>query len=439
LFKLKKRKPVPKKISNPIREAIGSVLAVRRIERLAWDLGVIKRQRKLSIAAFVGAVVLGFATGAQRSLAGMRRAYERCTGQSLAPSAFYARFTREMAQLLRRLVEETMADLQKRAPKLKHALARFDQVLAADGSLIKLHKSLASQFPSVFPNKVGAAAKLHVVINVAGRSARSVQLVAGKRHDVTILKLGPWVAGKLLILDLAYRKGLLYKQIADNKGYFLLRKKQSDDPLITDPRWRGKRLSALVEAFVGKTFDVDAAVPWQFDRGPNKNRRHTLPVRVVGQWNADEGHHHFYLTNAPRDMMAAEHVGPIYAARWEVELFFRELKLTHRLEQLPTRKRFVSESLIYAALLSLLLSRRLRERLLPAAAAFPVERWARLFATFALDILNVTFGSLRACSADAKRLANVLRREAPDPNQTRLNLLARAQSGLLRAALTDHR
>jgi IS4 transposase len=433
LFKLKKRKPVPRKISSPIREAIGSVLAVPRIERLARDLGVIKRQRKLCVAAFVGAVVLGFATGAQRSLAGMRRAYQRCTGQSLAPSAFYARFTREMAQLLRQLVEDTMAELQQRSPKLKRALARFSQVLVADGSLIKLHKSLATRFPSVFPNKLGAAAKLHVVINVAGRSARSVQLVAGKRHDVTILKLGPWVAGKLLILDLAYRKGLLYKQIADNGGYFLLRKKQSDNPLITDPRWRGERLCTVVEAFTGQTFDVDAAIAWQFDRGPNKNRRHMLPVRVIGHWNAEAGHHHFYVTNVPRSMMAAEHAGPIYAARWEVELFFRELKLTHRLEQLPTRKRFVSESLIYAALLSLLLSRRLRERLLPATRAFAVERWARLFATFALDILNITFGSLRSCSADAKRLVSLLRREGPDPNQNRLNLLARAQGGLLRA------
>jgi putative transposase len=430
---------MPKKSDSPIREAIGSVLAGPRIEQLARELGAIKRQRKLCINAFVGAVVLGFATGAQRSLAGMRRAYERCTGQSLAPSAFYARFTSEMAQLLRRLVEAAMAELQQRAPKLKHALARFNQVLVADGSLIKLHKSLATQFPSVFPNKVGAAAKLHVVINVAGRSARSVQLVAGKRHDVNILKLGPWVAGKLLILDLAYRKGLLYKRIADNGGYFLLRKKQSDDPLVTDPRWRGERLSALVEAFVGETFDVDAVVPWQFDRGPNKNRRHTLPVRVIAQWNADEGQHHFYVTNVPRNMMKAEHVGPIYAARWEVELFFRELKLIYRVEQMPTRKRFVSETLIYAAILSLLLSRRLRERLLPAGAPFAVERWARLFATFALDILNITFGSLKACAAEAKRLANLLRREAPDPNRTRLNLLARAQNGLWRTALTDHR
>jgi putative transposase len=439
LFKLKKRKPVPKKIDNPIRAAIGSVLAGAHINALGRALGVVKRQRKMCLPAFVGALVLGFAAGAQRSLAGMRRAYERCTGQSLAPSAFYARFTGELVQLLRRLVEDTMAELQQHAPKLRHALARFNQVLVADGSLVQLHKSLAKQYPSVFPNKVGAAAKLHVVINVAGRSARSVQLVSGKRHDVTILQVGPWVAGNLLILDLAYRKGLLYKRIADNGGYFLLRKKTTDDPVITDPRWAGKRVSEIAQAFAGETMDVEAEVPWRFDRGPGRNRSHSLPLRVVGLWNADVGEHHFYLTNVPREMMPAEHVGPIYAARWEVELFFRELKLTHRLEQLPTRKRFVSEALIYAALLSLLISRRLRERLLAPNAAFAVERWARLFAEFATEILNVTLGTLKTCSAAARRIARVLRLEAADPNRNRMNLLERAQLATTRWALTDHR
>jgi hypothetical protein len=40
-----------------------------------------------------------------------------------------------------------------------------------------------------------------VVLNVAGRSAQSVQLGPGKNHDVTILKIGRWVKDKLLILD----------------------------------------------------------------------------------------------------------------------------------------------------------------------------------------------------------------------------------------------
>jgi IS4 transposase len=419
---------MPKKRLNPIRDAVGSILAEERINHLARELGVVKRQRKVRMVAFVGAVVLGFAAGAQRTLAGMRRAYEHTTGHVLAPSGFYARFNREMAHLIKQLVEDALAQLQQQVPRLKQSLARFEQVLVADGSLIQLHRSLAKHYPSVFPNKVGAAAKLHVVLNVVGRSARSVQIAAGSRHDSKILKVGSWVAGKLLLLDLAYRKGLLYKRIAEHGGYFLLRKKDSDDPVIIDAPWCGQRLSAMQHQFAGQLIDVRARVPWTFDRGPDK-RRHLLDVRIVGQWHPLEGRHHFYVTNAPPEMLAANHVGPIYAARWEIELFFRELKLTHRLEELPTRKRFVAEALIYAALLSLLLSRKLRQHVLPQRMTFAPERWARVFATFSLAILDVLLAR-RQSTANSLRLLRVLRQEAPDPNRKRHNLLQRAQLGV---------
>ena len=55
------------------------------------------------------------------------------------------------------------------------------------------------------------------------------------------------------------------------------------------------------------------------------------------------------------------------------------------------------------------------------------ERWARLFAECPIDSLNVTLGRRKASSAEAKRLARVLRLEAPDPNRKRLNLLECAQ------------
>lgn len=423
---------MPRKTDTPIREAVGSVLGGALINRLARELGVVKRQRKVRVTAFVAAVVLGFATGAQRSLAGMRRAYEHATGQSLASSGFYSRFTPQLVRLFKLLVQRAIAQLQERSPRLQHALARFEQLLVADGSLIQLHRSLARHYPTVFPNKVGAAAKLHVVLNVTGRSARSVQIVSGSRHDSTILKVGPWVAGKLLLLDLAYRKGFLYKQIADHRGYFLIRKKDNDDPIIARGRWCGQRLSHLTRHFVGQAIDVAALVPWSFDRGPDK-RRHLFEVRLVGQWHPLEARHHFYLTNAPREMLATAHVGPIYAGRWEVELFFRELKLTHRLEQLPTRKRFVAEALIYAALLSMLLSRRLVRQLLPQQRVFAPERWARLFSTFALDILAIFLAHRPSPTAD-QRLARLLKKEAPDPNR-RPNLLQRVQLGRFRVAL----
>jgi len=415
---------VPKKNACPIRDAIGSVLSPVRIDALARELGVVKRQRKVRATVLVGVIVLGFGCGVRRSLAGMRRAYHRCTGQALAPSGFYARFTEELVLLLKRLVEEVMAELQVRSPRLTLSLRRFNQLLIADGSLVTLHSSLTSPYRGVFTK---GAAKLHVVINAIGRNACNVELARGSRQDVKILKIGPWVAGKLLLLDLGYRKGSLYKNIADHGGYFLIRKKETCDPIVADAPWSGARLSTLLAKFEGKPIDVMADVLWRQERGRYAKRWRPLRVRIVGQWHPEESRHHFFVTNAPAEMMLTEHVGPIYAARWEVELFFRELKTAYRLDQLPTRKRFVVEALIYAAVLSLLLSRRLKEKLFRNHAATAIERWARVFACLALDILVLVLDVKAYSIRLARRLVRLLRVETPDPNKRRPPLLARAQ------------
>jgi hypothetical protein len=84
------------------------------------------------------------------------------------------------------------------------------------------------------------------------------------------------------------------------------------------------------------------------DLGVMKRQRNCLPVPFVGAlvFGFAAGARRWSTTstspNLPPEMMSAEHVGAIYAARWEVELFFRVLKLTFRLEQMPTRERFVS-------------------------------------------------------------------------------------------------
>jgi hypothetical protein len=98
---------------------------------------------------------------------------------------------------------------------------------------------------------------------------------------------------------------------------------------------------------------------------------------------------------------------------------------------MPTRTRFVAEALIYAALLSLLLSRRLHALLRRNQPLVP-ERWARIFATFSLDILEITLS--RRPSTLERRLLRVLRREAADPNRNRPKLLERSQLGYLRTA-----
>ena len=84
-----------------IRETLTSMLPAEELERLARESGALRRRRKIDPAAMFWCVVLGFGAGRERTLAGLRRSYARATGELLVPSAFYDRFTRELARMFR--------------------------------------------------------------------------------------------------------------------------------------------------------------------------------------------------------------------------------------------------------------------------------------------------------------------------------------------------
>jgi hypothetical protein len=169
---------------------------------------------------------------------------------------------------------------------------------------------------------------------------------------------------------------------------------------------------------------------------------HPIRWRCVAVRNADFGHWHRYVTNTPPAMMKAEHFTAVYAARWEVELLFRELKCTYRIEQMPRANQHVTGALIYTGLLTLVLSRRLyrlltkRWRLPPRR--LPFGRWAILLATVAHDLFGVAL-SRRDRAYGQRRIERLLRAEALDPNRSRMQLAHRAQLGIYAPAqpITD--
>ena len=89
-----------------IRETLTSFLPGALLERLARESGMVQRRRKVDPLALLWTLALGFSTGGERTLAGLRRVYQRVTGTSLVPSAFYDRFTPELVGFLRRVVGE---------------------------------------------------------------------------------------------------------------------------------------------------------------------------------------------------------------------------------------------------------------------------------------------------------------------------------------------
>lgn len=115
-------------------------------------------------------------------------------------------------------------------------------------------------------------------------------------------------------------------------------------------------------------------------------------------------------------------IATLYQCRWEVELLFRELKTLYDLDKFNTSKAHVMEILLYAALLTLLVSRELLDLVTEYAdddAVFPPERWAATFRSFAQLILDRLRAYLGYSPPD---LLELLCHEAQKIHQERLIL-----------------
>lgn len=169
---------------------------------------------------------------------------------------------------------------------------------------------------------------------------------------------------------------------------------------------------------------IDVEVEVEFKRGLYAGTQSwdTKRFRVVSVLVADADDYHLYITNLPREAMLPEDIATIYQCRWEVELLFRELKTLYEHDEFDTSKAHVMEILLYAALLTLLVSRELLDLVTEYAeddAVFPPERWAATFRSLApliLDRLRVYLGY------SPPDLLDLLCREAQKIHQERLIL-----------------
>jgi len=319
--------------------------------------------------------------------------------------------------------------------RLEGTVGAFREVLAIDSSIVRVSPDLKEDWPGVWANHSPASVKITAVTNVVGRDLRRIRFSPGSRHDVHLLECGTWLKDRLVIFDLGFFKAERFKEIDEAGGYFLCRLKKQSNPWIIGnydeggDHLIGKRLKEAQGESSRPIIDIEGKMTYQVR--PNKNRKFSVPFRVVAIRSDDGKSWHRYVTNAPPEMLAAKHMSAVYAARWEVELLFKELKSQCRLEEFRSKNGAVNLCLIAAALLSLVVSRRLH-RVVAAhdkTRRFPFDRWSRLLRDTAADLLAVCHQG-KAAAPLAKTLLKYWRIEAPDPNRNRPLLAERTSMGV---------
>lgn len=425
-----------------IRRRLKRRLPDARIRKAAAETGWVKRVRKIRPEAFVWSLILGFAGHTERTIATLRRELERASGIEVVPSAFYDRFTEPLVRCLALLVGELIEKVMESTSRtLAGPLRHFKDVVVTDSSVIRLHDFLAKHFPGSRTNHSKAALKLHVVMSVLGAGPRSFKVTSGRVNDGKTFSVGPWIAGRLLLFDLGYYSFRLFSNIRRNRGFFVSRLKANANPVIVAAHrsWRGrsvqvvgKRLQDVLPLLQRDILDIEVEVAFKRRSYRGQAAQATERFRVAGVRDDVTGEYHLYITNLPVETFDAETVARIYKARWTIELLFKTLKSDFAAEDMPSQKPAVVQALLYASILTWLVSQELlalvRERLKSEARRVTSRRWSRLLHECASDLLRLLVGppGQRQLAALLERL---LLHEAPDPHRRRRSLLEEVETG----------
>jgi putative transposase len=396
----------------------------------ARRLGAVKRDRMLHVWDVLLAMVRCAIGDEHRSVATARRQFFDLTGVMPEESSFYDRLTPAFADLAWQAFLRVLASANRVQRKMvaKSLGVHVRDVRVVDATVVTLPARAAAHFPSTDSKHGGF--KITATLSVLEDLLVNAHITDARRHDRKAFELPADLRGVLWICDRGYSDHNLFAQIADGRGYFLVRLKTSSTPTITAIR------SGLANTHRNKAFtpelpfhgvvDLDA----RFQVGRSKSRVFRVVGIPVAQQKSGTPGYIWLATNLP-NRVAVETVGAFYRLRWAVENLFRVLKSVGRLDELRSGKPAVIRAFIAATLVGWALTQTI-------CAAMRAERprcQPSEYRVFALVLANL--GSLVEAAASGRgefrdrlqSFCSALWREGVNPNPGRRYARERHLSG----------
>jgi putative transposase len=258
-------------------------------------------------------------------------------------------------EFLRECLAHGIAELSRNANlALSDKLKGFQDLIIADGTIIKLHDNLAKQYPGA---RSKAELKIHTVVGAAS-SMKSIEIFSGKTAEVK---------NNILLFDLGFFKYQMFSKITHNGGYFVSRLKQNANPLIVSVLRQhrgqaidlaGMNLKDILPRLKREVLVVEVEISFKRRSYRGEQTLVTENYRLVGALDDATQEYHLYLTNLTTEQFSAEDIALLYGARWSIELVFKELKRIYQLDVLSSGSAPVVEALVLVAMLTLVVSRR---------------------------------------------------------------------------------
>lgn len=215
----------------------------------ARSVGAVRRLRDIHPADLVCALVSGAMGDEERSIATIRRMFDRIAGFMPEESSFYTRFNEGLASLMRLLWLRALSFANRAQRKrLARVLGvKVKDLRVVDATQASLPSWARDEFPST--HKVLGGFKLTATMSLLDELLVSAHLTDARRHDRKAFELPEDIQGVLYLFHRGYCDHRLFQQIAKSGGFFLGRLKSSSVPRLMRVR------SGLGKAHTGERLD----------------------------------------------------------------------------------------------------------------------------------------------------------------------------------------
>lgn len=343
---------------DELRTGVFDLVSREEVQQLARGHGytVAAGDPKITPFEFVLCCALSSVAEQRRGFASVWRILATACGITVARSAPSQRFGKASAALMKAVFERAVSRLQTpHKEEVATKLSMFEQVLADDGSVLRLSPLLEKLFPATRTNTIKAAAKLHARADLVNRRVIRVEVTGERESELEVARNEPLTPGTLYMSDLGYTAYAYFAEIKEQGADLLFRLKSNANPVVekirhgvfAPRRSEGKKLSAMEFCRTYDTFDLDARFPYEAKNGAKES----VTLRVVGVFNHETEVYHCYVTTLSPENFSPEEIADLYCLRWVIELLFKLLKSSCHLDHLDTKSPEALKTFIYASLL----------------------------------------------------------------------------------------
>lgn len=192
----------------------------------------------------------------------------------------------------------------------KHKFRFKAKLYSMDATIVRLCLTL---FPwAKYRSRTGGV-KIHTVLDHQGEIPAFVAITEAKKHDFTAARLFSLPKGSIVTFDRGYSCYSWFAELCASGIFFVTRLKRNAQYKLI------KRNSVRRKTGVTSDHVVEVRVG-----------NDTLRLRRIGYRDEETGKRYEFLTN--HFELAAKTIALVYKDRWQIELFFKELKQNLRIK-----------------------------------------------------------------------------------------------------------